>query len=136
METYNLENDIQTFCITAKSFPTGVQQAHQTLHTLLPFEPERKYFGISYPDKQGNIIYKAAANELVAGDLSKHNLESFLIKKGKYIYINIENFMNDIPAIGKAFQELIVQPGIDPNGCCIEWYLDQKNVKCMVRLKD
>ena len=87
METYELENDIEVFCVTAKSFPDGVLEAHQALHALVPFSSERKYFGISYPNKEGNIIYKAAANELDKGDLSKHGLESFVIKKGKYILL-------------------------------------------------
>jgi hypothetical protein len=134
MIPYELKEDIEVFCVTATSFPDGVLQAHQTLHALVPFSTERKYFGISYPEKPGSIIYKAAANELEQGDLSKHGLEHFTIKKGKYICILIEDFMKDIPAIGKAFQELITQPGIDPNGCCVEWYTNEKDVRCMVRL--
>ena len=135
MDTFNLEEDIEVFCVTARSFPDDVLEAHQTLHALVPYSPERKYFGISYPDAPGHIIYKAAAEELVPGDLSKHGLEKFVIKKGKYICILINDFMKDIPSIGKAFQELITQPAIDPNGCCVEWYLSEKDVRCMVRLK-
>lgn len=43
--------------------------------------------------------------------------------------------MDDIPAIGKAFKELLAIPGIDPEGACVEWYLSNKDVQCMVRLK-
>ncbi|MGG9971819.1 hypothetical protein ACQ33O_08520 [Ferruginibacter sp. SUN002] len=134
MTIFNLETDIEVYCITAKSFPDGVLEAHQALHALIPYTTDRKYFGISYPEKPGSIIYKAAANELISGELSKHDLEKFIVKKGKYNCILINDFMQNIPAIGTAFQKLISQPDIDPNGCCVEWYLSDKDVRCMVRL--
>ncbi|MCK9211650.1 MAG: hypothetical protein M0P61_12500 [Ignavibacteriaceae bacterium] len=133
MEKFMLNNDIKIFCVTAKSFPYGVLEAHQTLHSLAPYTKERKYFGISRP-VNGVIVYKSAAEELVKGDLSKHGLEESVIKKGKYVCIIVHNFMENIPAIGKAFDKLTAHPDIDPNGFCIEWYLNKKDVRCMVRL--
>ena len=44
----------------------------------LPMCPGVYYFH----DEKGKIIYKAAADELVQGDLSKHGLEKFIIPKG------------------------------------------------------
>lgn len=134
MEHYTLDHDFQVFCIAAESFPDKVLEAHQQLHQLVPYSQQRNYFGISRPEK-GRIIYKAAADELEQGDLSKHGLEKFTIPKGKYISITIQNFMENIPAIGQAFEELTSYPGIDPQGYCIEWYLTGNDVKCMVRLK-
>lgn len=113
MEKITLENDIKVLCVTAKSFPDGVLEAHETLHGYIPFNTNRKYFGISYPDKSGTIIYKSAAEELDKGELSKHDLEVFMIKKGEYVFINIKDFRNNIPEIGKAFQMLIDNPDID-----------------------
>ena len=134
MENFTLDKDIKVYCVTAKSFPDGVLEAHQKLHALVPYSQERKYFGISRPEN-GKIMYKSAADELVKGDLSKHDLEEFIIPKGRYRYHIVKNFMQNIPAIGETFQQLISQPDIDPNGHCIEWYLSDKDVKCMVRLK-
>ena len=51
----------------AKSFPEGILEAHQTLHALVPYSQNRKYFGISRPEN-GNIVYKAAAEELIEGE--------------------------------------------------------------------
>jgi hypothetical protein len=81
------------------------------------------------------IIYKAAVEEYSEGEAEKLHLERFILKKGNYISIDIINYMEDIPAIGKAFQELLKDPRIDPNGICAEWYLNEKDVKCMIRLK-
>ena len=135
METVQLASDIQLFCVTAKSFPDGVLEAHQTLHALFPYNNKRKYFGISWPDKSGNIIYKAAAEELVTGELANHNLETKTIPGGNYLFIDVPDLMKNIPEIGKAFDKLIHDERIDPNGFCIEWYLTQDLCRCMVKTK-
>jgi len=136
MEKYQLSESISAMYITASSFPEGVLAAHQKLHSLLPRTDERKYFGISFPTQNGTIIYKAAAEEISDEEAEKLGLETYLIKKGTYISIDIHDFMNNIDAIGKAFQELIADPRIDPNGACVEWYVTDNDVKCMVRLAD
>ena len=133
MENFILEEDIKVFCITAVSFPDGVKSAHETLHSLVPFSAERKYFGLSRPEN-GVIIYKAAAEEKKAGEGESLGCETIVIKSGKYICITVLDFMNDIEAIGKAFRELLTSPHIDPEGYCVEWYLDMKDVKCMIRI--
>jgi hypothetical protein len=135
MENYILKEDISLICVTATSFPDGVLAAHEKLHKLFPFSKDRKYYGLSRPNEQHVIIYKAAVEELSAGEAEKLKLEKFILKKGEYISINIINYMEDIPAIGKAFQELLTDPRIDPNGICVEWYVNEKDVKCMIRLQ-
>jgi predicted transcriptional regulator YdeE len=134
LQIYNLANDIEVFCIKAKSFPDGILAAHQTLHALVPFSEQRKYFGISRPENGGGIVYKAAAEELKKGELSSHGLEQFTIRKGEYIYIDIPDFMNKIEEIGKTFQQILKDPRIDPQGACIEWYVTKNDCKCMVRI--
>ncbi len=134
MNTLQLDKDIVVFCLKADSFPDGVLQAHQQLHSLIAYNPQRDYFGISHPDKTGKIIYKAAAEELVKGELQKHHLEEKIIPPGKYIYIDINNFMKNIPLIGKAFEELLKDKRIDKNGFCIEWYITQENCRCMIKI--
>ena len=106
------------------------------MHSYVTYSEKRNSFGISAPDKTGTIIYKSAAEELEKGEFGKHGLPQFVIKKGNYIFIIIKDFMKDIPAISKAFDKLLSNPNIDPNGCCLEWYLSQSNLRCMVRLKD
>jgi len=134
MQTFVLETPVKTYYIAASSFPAGVEQAHRDLHALVPFDERRKYFGFSWPE-QGVVTYLAAAEELFEGELAQYGLETKTIEKGEYLYIDIFNFMNDIPAIGTAFQQLIHDERIAPDGFCIEWYLTQKDCRCMVRTK-
>lgn len=134
MEAFSLDNDLTVYCVTADSFPDGVPKAHQALHALISYRPERKYFGLSWPAPNGSLIYKAAAEEAVPGELSNHNLEQKIIPAGEYLCVYVQDFMKDIPAIGKAFQQLIADPRIAPQGFCIEWYLSDTSVRCMVKM--
>lgn len=133
METTTLADDIKVFYITATSFPGGVKEAHEKLHSLISFSTSRKYFGISRPEN-GVIDYKAAAEEINPGEAEKLNCDTMVLKKGNYTCITVHDFMMNIPAIGQSFQKLIDSPGIDPNGYCVEWYISDKDLMCMVRL--
>jgi hypothetical protein len=127
--------DIRVFYIQAKSFPDGVMEAFQKLHTLLEFPPQRRNFGISRPEN-GKIIYRVAAEELVAGDLQKHQLTEFIIPNGNYIGIKIEDFRKDLTQLKIAFDLLLSNPNLDQNSYCIEEYIGIDDVVCMVRLTD
>jgi len=136
MKSIFLEQDIKVFYVTATSFPGGIQAAYQKLHSLIGSPESRKFFGISYPETPSKIIYKAAVEERYPGEGEQLGCETFVIKKGHYISIYIKDFMKDIPKIGQSFQEIFADQGIDPNGCCVEEYVNDKDVRCMVRLKD
>jgi predicted transcriptional regulator YdeE len=135
METVFFDNDIKVFYVEAASFPDGILAAHQKLHGMIPYSTERKYLGISRPEN-GEIIYKAAAEELESGEPEKLNLPALTLLKGNYACITVKDYMKDIQSIGQAFNQLTALPNIDPEGYCVEWYLSVKDVKCMVRLAD
>jgi predicted transcriptional regulator YdeE len=137
MKNYNLEKDIKVMCVTAVSFPEGVMEAYKKLQSLVTDSKERRYFGISCPNKDGGIIYKACAEEKYDGEAEKLGLESFIIKAGDFMSIYIEDHMKDPQSIGNAFQILLKIPNLDPQGYCLEMYknFDDKDVQCMVPLK-
>jgi predicted transcriptional regulator YdeE len=135
METTIIDSDIKVFYTTATSFPEGILAAHQQLHALVPFSTDRKYFGISRPEN-GVIVYKAAAEEINSGEAEKYHCDTMVLKKGTYVSRTIHNYMKDIPAIGNTFQELLETPSLDPNGYCVEWYINDKDVICMIPLAE
>jgi hypothetical protein len=134
MEKFTLDKNIKVFCVSAKSFPDGAMDAHQKLHSIVPFTGNRRYFGISHPEN-GVIGYKAAAEELVDGEAEKFGLEPFVIKSGEFISITIPDYAKDVQSIRRTFKELLASPGIDPDGYCLEWYLNDTDVRCMVPLR-
>ena len=133
MQSITIQDDIKVFYVEAISFPEGIGLAFQKLFSFFKTADERKLFGISRPEN-GQIVYKAAAEEKESGDLSRHDLPFMVIEKGAYIGLMIENFRNDIDSIGIAFEKLTSAPNIDPNGFCIEWYLGENDVLCLVKL--
>ena len=134
-EKYFIEKDIKVACVKASSFPMGVGEAYHKLGGTLPASDQRKLYGISYPDKDGNIIYRAAANELHEGEAEEFGLETFTIKRGEYISEFLEDWKKDETQIGKTFQKLLRDPRIDrEHGYCLEIYPNAKDVRCMVLL--
>jgi hypothetical protein len=87
---------------------------------------------LSRPE-DGNIVYRAAA-ELRPGEGSKFQSDTMVIKKGNYISTTVKDYMKDLLQIGKAFNELLLHTDLDPHGFCVEWYVNDKEVICMVRL--
>jgi hypothetical protein len=134
MEIITIDNDIEAMYVTASSFPEGVLAAHQTLHALIPYSENRRYFGLSRPENNGGIVYRAAAEEINDGEAGQLNLGAITLKKGRYVSLLVKDFMKDISGIEKAFNQLLAYPGLDPQGYCVELYLSQKDVQCMIRI--
>ena len=137
METVKFDNDIKVFYVTAKTFPEGIPDATNRLHKLFPFSKERKIFGLSRPENNDKIVYRAAAEELEPGEAEKFNCETLIIKKGKYVSITVNDFRKGIMSIDRAFKQLLKEPNLDPQGYCVEWYAtDKEAVNCMIRLNE
>src|ERR1041385_1759218 len=133
METYHLDHDIRLCCIRAKSFPGGVMGAFEQIMRIFPDQQgKRRLFGVSWPDGKGSMVYKAAVEEKYRGEAEKLGLETYLVKKGEYLSTIVHNFMNDIPSIGKAFNQLVEAPGVHPNTVGVEEYISNTDVRCMV----
>lgn len=135
METYTLEKDITVICLHADSFPEGIEAAHNRLHSMLPALEQRTAYGISYSNGNGGIIYKAAMSELRTGEAESHGLETFIIRKGDYMSELLLSFSEDPARVNRTFQELLALPELDPKGYCLELYLNDKDMRCMVPLK-
>lgn len=129
-----LPSDINVCCVTASSFPAGIAAAHEALHRLFADEKPRAFYGISWADQQGNIIYKAAAGESEPGEFTAREEEKFIIRKGHYIGLLVKDFRHHPQKIKLAFDELLKRPEIDPAGYCLEIYKEDNSVQCLVGL--
>lgn len=131
MDSFTFQQDVPVVCVTATSFPEGIKEAFDKLSSALPQNERRIFYGISYP-YDGKIIYKAAAG--IMGDDNIAGMETFTIRNGPYNSFYIANFMENPDSIKKAFELLLEQHEVDPNGYCLEWYVNEHDVKCMVPL--
>lgn len=137
MENIKIKNDIKVFYVTALSFPEGISEATDKLHSLFPFSKERNIFGLSRPENGGGIVYRAAAEEMESGEAERLGCETLFIKKGNYISLTVNDFRTDPLAIKNAFDRLLTEPNLDPEGYCMEWYAtDKEQVRCMIRLNE
>jgi hypothetical protein len=148
MESVTFEEDINIMYVEAKNFPEGIMDAHNELHkkvnekllasqrgVLSTVSENRKYFGISRPEN-GVIRYKAGAEEVEAGEAVRLGMKSMILKHGKYIATTLKNYLRDPSAIRRVFDKLLMDPRIDLEGYCVEWYLNDSDVRCLVRLKE
>jgi hypothetical protein len=134
MEKYDLVKDIVVIYVPAQSFPEGIKPAFEKLETKLASISDRDFFGISWPDKNGQIIYKAAAEEKYIGESKNYELDTFTILKGTFISELIPGYKKNISQIGALFQQLLQHPELDTNSYCLEWYKGNDDVLCLVRL--
>ena len=133
MDSFTFQEDVKTYCVTANSFPEGIQAAHDALHVLLPQNERRNFYGISWQTEDGTIIYKAAAEIMEKDEDQLSELETFTIKNGPYNSFFIANYAENLDGIKRAFDLLLEQHEVDPDGYCLEWYIGP-DVKCMVPL--
>jgi hypothetical protein len=135
MEHFIISEDIKVYFIEADRFPEGIGEAFEKLFSIFYENDNRKIFGISRPEN-GKIIYKVAASLNINDEYNENNSLIMTIQKGNYISLVVKDYLKDITLIGKAFSALTSYPNIDPNGYCIEWYDGDREVLCLVKLKD
>ncbi|MBL7933231.1 MAG: transcriptional regulator [Bacteroidia bacterium] len=134
-KTVSISKDISVFYVEADSFPEGIETARERFKKLIGQNSGRELYGISRPENN-KIIYRVGAEEEFNGEGKKYNCHSLGLKKGRYASLIIENYMENLGEIKKAFDLILQRPDLDPLGYCVEKYLDEKEMICMVRLKD
>lgn len=131
---YKIEKDIKVFYIEAKSFPMGIKDAFDNLYSLLSGDKQRNFYGISSPQHNKGIIYKACAEQLKEDEAEMLGLKLMVIPKGVYYCVELSNFRMNPMIISETFETILSQPNIDPAGFCLEIYgQDTEVVKCLVK---
>ena len=112
-----------------------IQEAFNELTRRLPDGDERMPYGISKPEKDGTIVYRAGVEILDAAEASVRNLEPDVLKQGKYAAETVTEWQNKIHTLSDIFEGLLQHPDLDPFTPCIEVYRSRTELTCMVRLK-
>lgn len=102
MEQYKIETDIQVMFLSALKFPNDVPNTFTKLEQAILDKTERRYFGFSLPNKDGEIQYKACAEILKEDEAINYGLAKMTIKAGQYASIFIKNHYNDARNIPNA----------------------------------
>jgi hypothetical protein len=134
MELFNQEKDVRVFCKLVPTFPNGIKEVFDALSKEVNGPAGRDFYGISYLDDHGKIVYKAAASALENEGPSKHG-EPFTIKKGIYLGEMLHGWMSKTSQIKDVFMKLMEDPRMDRTYPCIELYKSDQEMICMVRIK-
>ena len=126
----------RVFYVKAESFSTDIPEAHRKLQALLPSLEGRSFYGISNRDSSGAIVYRAATKELYPGEADILGCDLFIIRKGIYLSQTLLNFPLQISMIKDIFSGLLSDDRIDENGYCLEIYLNDQELQCLVKLRD
>ncbi len=130
-----LDNDVSLLCVTAKSFPDGIQAAFHELKQRIPRNDTRTPYGISKPERDGTIVYRAGVEQAFEGEATQQGCETVIVKKGTYLSRTVTHWQSKMETLGGVFDELIRDPRLDPDSLCVEIYQSQTELICMVRIK-
>ena len=134
METLNLKNDLNVFGFQVKTFPEGVKDAFDTLVEMVPDGLDRSYYGISFMEGD-QVLYFATAVEQYAGEAERYNCTRYLIERGEYMTETIHDWLHKTHTIKDVFGELMKDDCPSAKRPCIEWYMNDDEMICMVKTK-
>jgi predicted transcriptional regulator YdeE len=134
MELFELKNDVRAFGFQVKSFPQGIGEAFDTLIAMVSEGLNRSYYGISWMDDQGQPMYIAAVEEKNEGEAEKNKCERYIIEKGKYSVVTLMDWRQKTETIKDIFHQMMDQPHIDHTKPCIEWYKNDDEMLCMLKV--
>jgi hypothetical protein len=132
MEPYTITNDITVFGIEVPQFPSGIDEVFDKLVKKLPGGFNRSFYGVCEM-KNGVYVYKAAAEEIIAGEAEKYNCERFTIEKGKYLTVPLKDWRKKTDKIKDIFQQLMTDGRVNKSKPSVEWYKNEAEMLCMVK---
>ena len=135
MERYNLKTDLKVFGKEVTTFPLGIKEAFSALLERIPDGFKRTYYGLSYMDEMGKIIYMATAEEKYAGEAEKYNCDRYIIEKGEYLAVTIIDWLKKTDCIKDVFQDMMEDDRADNTKPVVEWYKTETEMLCLVKMK-
>ena len=136
MEKYNQTNEIKGFGLQVKTFPSGIGEAFDDLIKMTGDSAgARSYYGIS-EFKNGNMHYYAVAEEKYPGEAEKYICERLKIEKGEYLTITLFDWRIKTNCIKDLFFEIIQDVRTNKTKPAIEWYKNDNEMMCMVKMLD
>jgi hypothetical protein len=133
MEIFTLKEDMRVFGVTARSFPYEIKQAFAELISMLKGIDGRLFFGVSYQNEMGDMVYKAAVLESFDGEADQLGCPRFTIEKGDYLSERLKDWKMDEARIGLTFKKFS-ESKYAATFPCVEWYQGD-DVICMVKLE-
>lgn len=133
MDRFILDHGIKVFGFEVENSPEGIGEAFNDLVTRVGGGFRRQYYGIC-ESKNGCPIYIAAAEATYEGEGHQFGLEEFEIEEGEYLAVIIREWRKKTESIKDVFQEMFDDDRVDCSKPFVEWYKDDDEMICMVRV--
>jgi hypothetical protein len=135
MEKYQLKSDITVFGFEVKTSPIGIGEAFDKLVNNIPGGFSRDYYGISFLNSENKMVYLATALEKEHGEAENINAIGTPLKKVITWLKQYGIGRKKTDLIKDVFKGLFNSYSRDlQRGPCIEWYKDNNEMLCMVKL--
>jgi predicted transcriptional regulator YdeE len=134
VEKMSFPHALKVFGMYVKTFPDGIGAAFDALIERMPSDQNRSYFGISQMGSDGDILYYAAAEETFEGEASSYGYDIYLVKEGEYLTVTVKDWRQKTHCIKDVFEAMLDDDRIDKTNPCIEWYKNDDEMVCMVKL--
>jgi len=118
-----------------KTFPLAVKEAFTALLDMIPDGFKRSYYGLSYMDYKGKIVYIATAEEKEEGEAQKYHCERYTVEKGKYLAVTLDDWLKKVDCIKDIFHEMMEDDRADKTRPVVEWYKTETEMPCLVKMK-
>jgi len=126
--------NLKVFGTHVKTFPNGIGAAFDALMHKMPKNQTRSYFGISELASNGDILYYAAAEETFDGEARHYGYDIYVVKQGEYLTVTVTDWKKKTACIKDVFEAMLDDDRIDKENPCIEWYKNEEEMVCMVKL--
>ncbi|QNF33979.1 DinB family protein [Adhaeribacter swui] len=134
MEIYKLDQNLTLYGFPVETFPNHIEAAFDKLISMLPVDPSRPYYGISQCTPAG-MVYVAAAPLQPQDNPEPYGLNKYLMEQGDYLAIRVSEWRTKTHTIKSIFENLVADPRCDTNKPCVEIYLNDDEMLCLVKTK-
>lgn len=128
------KKDVLLMTVEAIRFPEGIQEAFDELRKRLPEGDGRMPYGISKPERDSRIVYRAAVEAVDETEPAQRSCGTAVLKKGFYCTERMTEWQANINGITGVFERLLAHPDLDPQTPYIEVYHSRTELLCMVRI--
>jgi hypothetical protein len=135
MEIYDLKEDLNVMGLQLKKFPDGIGELFDELITRIPGGFSRSYYGISRMNRDNEITYYATAEKLGPEEPGILKLNEYAIEKGRYLTVRLHDWRKNLQNIKATFTEILKDERADHQKPCVEWYKNEQEMLCMVKMK-
>ena len=134
METFVIKKNIEAFGFQVKTFPERIGEAFDSLIAMVPEGLNRSYYGISYMTSDNKVVYIAAVEEKTKSEAERNKCERFIIEQGKYLAVSVKYWRKKTDTIKDVFHGIDKEENIDRSKPCVEWYKNDDEMLCMLKL--